>query len=135
MIESIKTLDCNILPEKRGKDHEINVRSILAAFIIGTGGTDVVRMMTMLGLGGGVAFDTMFFKYQKEVCGSILKRSREIVRKALLDEITITLHETMKGNLSDEQLSVCETLIKNNELNELHGNLPSIGLIVSYDMG
>ena len=116
-------------------DHEINLRSILAVFIIGTGGTNLGRMITMIGFGEGSAFNTMFFKYQKEVCRSVLKRSREIVRKALLDEITITLNKTMKDNLSGKQISEYKTLIQNDKLNEIHDSLPSIGLTVSYDIG
>ena len=76
VIESLNTFGFDKLPVKRGIDHEINVRSILAAFMTGTGGTDVARMMTMIGFGGGAAFDSMFFKCQKEVCRAILKRSR-----------------------------------------------------------
>ena len=85
--------------EKRGIENELNIRSILGAFMIGTEGTDVGRLMTMLGFGGGGSFDKMFFCNQSEVCRMMLVQPRKTLRTTLLHEVTITFREQMDGTL------------------------------------
>ena len=48
------------------KGSEVNLRSLLGAFMIGTGATDIARFMTMVGVGGGSAFERRFYSEQAE---------------------------------------------------------------------
>ena len=61
--------------------------------MIGTGGMDVSRMMTMMGFGDGGSFERLFYRNQSEVCRKRLIRCRKIVRIALLYEVIITFRE------------------------------------------
>ena len=77
-INSIKTpttkssLESN---ERCSIDYEINVRSILGAFMLGTAGTDVARLLTMIGIDGGPGFYKLFYRHQALVCSKFLSRS------------------------------------------------------------
>ena len=117
------------------KGSEINVRSLLGAFMIGTGAADIARFMTMVGVGGGSAFERRFYSEQAEACGVLLDRCNQIVRASLLEEIVLTMREQLNGKIAEDLLNQYETFIKNDELNKLPNDLPNIKLSISYDMG
>ena len=41
---------------------ELNLRAIIGAFMIGTGGSDVGKLMTMMGVTGGKSFERAFYR-------------------------------------------------------------------------
>ena len=67
---------------------ELYVRPLLGAFMIGTGATDIGRFMTMVGVGGGSAFERHFYLNQAEACRIILDRCNKIVRTSMLEELS-----------------------------------------------
>ena len=84
--EKIETPNANLF-----LNSEINVRCLLGAFMMGTGAGDVGKFMSMIGVGGGVAFERQFYFNQATACEIILRRCRAIVRKAMLQEISTRL--------------------------------------------
>ena len=94
------------------KGLEIHVRSLLGAFMIWTGATDIARFMTMVGVGGGSAFDRRFYSEQAEACGVLLDRCNQIVRASLLEEIVLTMREQLKGKIAEDLLNKYEIFIK-----------------------
>ena len=117
------------------KGSEVNLRSLLGAFMIGTGAIDIARFMTMVGVGGGSAFERHFYSYQAEACGVILDRCHKIVRASMPEETVLIMREQLEGKIAENLLNQYEIFIKNDELNKLPNDLPNIKLSISYDMG
>ena len=42
--------------------YDLNLRAILAAYMIGTGGFDITRFMTMMGVEDGSSFERKFYR-------------------------------------------------------------------------
>ena len=110
---------------------EINVRCLLGAFMMGTGAGDVGKFMSMIGVGGGVAFERQFYFNNATACEIILRRCRTIVRKAMLQEIAMTMREQYNELLSEEVINLYETLIVNDKLQEIPSYLPCIAITIS----
>ena len=54
-------------------NYEVNVRAILTAFSLGTGGNDVGKALSMLEIGGGMSFERNFAKHSPQI-GNIFRR-------------------------------------------------------------
>ena len=52
--------------------------------MMGTGATGICRFMTMVGVGGGSAFERQFYLNQSEACRIILNRCNKIVRSSMI---------------------------------------------------
>ena len=99
-VQSLKTAPNKMLDTNPFLNSEINIRCVLGAFIMGTGASDVGKFMSMIGVGGGSAFERQFFLNQERFSTIILRRCRSIVRKGMLEEIAITMKEQFKDVLS-----------------------------------
>ena len=65
MLKPLK-IDATLTSLSRGSsksfmvDYEINLRAILGAFMVGTGSSDVAKVITTMGIGGGASFERQF---------------------------------------------------------------------------
>ena len=64
MVHSLKTEQKQTPNTDLFLNSEINVRCVLGAFMMGTGAGDVGKFMSMIGVGGGVAFERQFYLNQ-----------------------------------------------------------------------
>ena len=103
--------------------------------MLGTAGTDVARLLTIIEIKGGYGFDKLFSRHKALVCSKILSRSQKIIRSALLNEFAVTFCETMKDKLTAEELKTNEQLVLQDKINEMNPDLPPTSLTMSYDMG
>ena len=103
--------------------------------MIGTGGSDVGKLMTMMGVTGGRSFKRSFYRSATFVQKKILKRCRVIVNTALREEINLTIEDLYEDNMNEEELSNIMEKITNGELETMNNQLQAIPLAVSYDMG
>ena len=87
--------------------HELrlNLRAILGAFMIGTGGSDIGKLLTMMGVSDGSSFERSFNRSANFVHQKILKRCREIVESALREEINLTIEDLYEDKIDEEELS------------------------------
>ena len=53
--------------------YEVNLHAILSAYMIGTGGYDICRIMTMLGISGGPVFERKFYRSRNFIHEKIIK--------------------------------------------------------------
>ena len=63
-------------------DFNLNFRAILMAYFLGTGGQDVGRSMSILGVGGGISFERSFYRHAPKIGTSIIKICDTIITEA-----------------------------------------------------
>ena len=73
--------------------------------MIGTGGSDVGKLLTMMGVHGDASFERFFYRSANFVQQKILKRCRAIVDSSLREEINLTIEELYEDKLDEEELS------------------------------
>ena len=74
-------------------EYQINVRYILGAFMIGTGVSDIGRLLMMTGVNVGGSFERPFYRSASFVQRKIINRCKLIVEEALREEIILTIEE------------------------------------------
>ena len=72
----------------------VNIRAILGAFMIGTGGYDVGKLFTMVGIPGGSSFERDFYRHEQYVHDRTIKRYKRIIDRSHRDEIRATVIKT-----------------------------------------
>ena len=73
--------------------------------MIGTGGSDVGKLMTMMGVTGGRSFKRSFYRSATFVQKKILKRCRVIINTVLREEINLTIEDLYEDSMDEEELS------------------------------
>ena len=68
-------------------DYEINLRTILGAFMVGTGLSDIGKVLIIMGIGGGASFERRYYRMGQYVHERILRRRRNIIKESLNEEI------------------------------------------------
>ena len=102
LVKSLKTDNIPSYEANMLLNSELNLRSLLGTFMMGTGAEDVSKFMSTIGAGGGPAFERQFYLNQSAACRIILCRCRVIVRNAMLEEIAITMwDQDAYGNSSN----------------------------------
>ena len=66
---------------------------MFCAFTNGTGGLDISRTLTMIGLGGGVKFEKFFFRNAPLVHRKILAVVNKLIKESLNNEVRATTDE------------------------------------------
>ena len=114
---------------------DLNIRAILGSFMIGTGGHDVGKLLTMMGIPGGSSFERGFYRHGQHVHDRIIKRCRAIIDRSLRDELKTTVTETWDAAKPHDLLTEALGLIDNGRYEELDDLIGPTPLSVSYDMG
>ena len=60
-------------PTRCFENYNVNIRAILMAFFLGTGGQDVGRAMSILGVGGGIPFERSYHRHAPAIGKKSLK--------------------------------------------------------------
>ena len=115
--------------------YQLNVRAMLSAFMNGTGGADITRTLTLMGL-GGKGFERSFYRHSRFMHEIIMRVTRRLIREGLLEEISASVRNMIEereiGTLEGE---VILSKIKKNELNDIETMNLQLPIAVSYDMG
>ena len=140
----VEPLQNNCLVEKKdvtigrlpGITYDLNLRSILCAFYLGTSGYDVERMSTFVGFHGGLGFERLFYRNIPLVIPRIKDVCNKIIHDARLDEIRACIKQKYP-ELEDTKLleDPIEYLKRNRTLSTHTLTEPSLAIIASYDMG
>ena len=115
--------------------YEINLRAILSAYMIGTGGFDICRVMTMLGISGGSVFERQFYRCSNYIHDKIIQVCVKVVQDALDEEIMSCCGAKMNDNATN---NIFETIDNNNANDEeLTGTnrCTAAPIDVAFDMG
>ena len=73
--------------------------------MIGTGGSDVGKLLTLMGVNGGSSFERSFHRSAIFVLQKILKGRRDIVDSTLREEINLIIEDLYEDKLDQEELS------------------------------
>ena len=68
-----------------------NIRAVLSAFYIGTGGGNVAKVLGMLGVGGALSFERNFTNHSPKVSKVIRKVCDSLIYQALIEEVVVTI--------------------------------------------
>ena len=114
---------------------DVSIRAILGAFMIGTGGHGVGKLLMLGRIPGSSSFERGFYRHWQYVHNRIIRRCKRIIDRSLRDEICATVIKTWDGakpqHLQTKALRLVDDA-KYDDLEELIGPTP---LSVSYDMG
>ena len=77
--------------QQRTLDFDLNIRAMLSAFYIGTGGYDIGGMASFFGIPGGRSFERTFHRHSHSIHCVILDECTKILEEALNEEIIATI--------------------------------------------
>ena len=92
--------------------YELNLRAILVGYMIGTGGFDISRVMTMIGIEGGSSFERQFYRSGSYVHEVVMGVCKDVVDEALREEMVVTTEEKLKDQLDSAAIENLKDNIK-----------------------
>ena len=119
MVDSILVNNMNEKPDhyeqRTTMTYQLNVRTMLTAFINGTDGWDVTRSLVLMGL-GSKSFERTFYRKSGYMHKIIMGVTKRFVHTALLDDIYTSI-VLCRGNLPkinklNHELKISENVIK-----------------------
>ena len=117
-------------------DYEINLRAMMAAFYCGTGGQDIAKALSFLGIPGGKSWEQAFTRHSPKMCDIISSVVNGVIRQSLEEEIKITIREILVTNkYTNEQIHTATTAFFAKDEQNIPALIRKVPLIVSYDMG
>lgn len=72
---------------------EVNIRAVLSAFYIGTGGGDVSKVLGMLGVGGSLSFERNFTNHSPKISKIIREVCDNLIYHSFVGEVIVTIKE------------------------------------------
>jgi len=116
-------------------ESEINIRAMMSAFYIGTGGFDIGNVTAFLGIPGGKSWERTYHRHSSSMTKHIMKVAEDEMRGALNEEIEATIRDKLDGKMDDEEIdnAVKAWFAKDDE--NIPDEIKTIGIAVSYDMG
>jgi len=121
--------------QHRTLDFDLNIRAMLSAFYLGTGGYDIGGMASFFGIPGGRGFERTFHTHSSTIHRVILDECTKILDEAMNEEIVATIHNKLKGSYSDADIKKYSNDFIQRKFDNLPDELKSVGIEVSYDMG
>ena len=86
-------------------DYEINLRAMMAAFYCCTGGADIAKAVSFLGVPGGKSWEKAFTRHSPKMCDIISFVVNIVIIKSLEEEIRIIIREKLvKSKYTNEQM-------------------------------
>ena len=116
-------------------DFALNIRAMLSAFYVGTGGYDIGGTASFLGIPGGRSFERAFHRHSDVVHNVILRECETIMDEAMNGEIIATIKEKLKGSYTDFEIEKYANNFITGKLDDLPAEIKTVGIAVSYDMG
>ena len=120
---------------KHALRYQINLRTVLTAFYIGTGGYDIGSIACFLGINGGRSWERSFHRHSETIHSVILETTKEILDNAFLGEVEATIRDECNGKFDDDEINKFITSYKKKQYTDLPESLQRVGISVSYDMG
>ena len=114
---------------------EVNIRAVLSAFYIGTGGGDVSKVLGMLGVGGSLSFERNFTKYSPKISKIVREVCDKLIYECFVEEIMVTMKEKYPSYNDEDKLKELKQYLIKKQFNKLPNHLPVIDISISYDMG
>ena len=78
-------------------EYQINIRGMMAAFLIGTGGFDIGELIGMFGLPGGTGWERQFHRHSPFLNQIVIDLADKMMKKSLVCEIDATIKEKLEA--------------------------------------
>ena len=82
-----------------------NIRAVLSAFYIGTGGGNVAKVLGMLGVGGALSFERNFTNHSPKVSKVIRKVCDNSIYQPFVEEVIVTIKEKLHFYADESNMS------------------------------
>ena len=115
-------------------EYQANLRCILGTFIIGTAGSNLGKVLTMMYVHGGAGFERVFYNSAAFLQRKTINRCRRIVTEALQKEIVLTIEDKMKDKMAEEEMMSIRKKITNGDLKVVDDNIGPAPPAESFDM-
>lgn len=115
-------------------DYEVNIRSILSSFYVGTGVLDIGLLNSCQGITGSENWERSYTRHVKPICKVIISVINEITEESLNEEIALIIREKLSGKY---EVSEIEELIKKKLAGVITGidKVYNVQIIITFDMG
>ena len=80
-------------------EYELNIRAMMAAFYIGTGGYDIGELVGMFGLPGGKGWERQFGRQSPFLNGIVIDLADKMMKESLILGINATIEEKLKKTI------------------------------------
>ena len=108
--------DKSSIGNERMLSYELNIRAILLAYMIGTGGFDICRIMTILGVGGGPEFERQFYRCSNFIHEKIIQVCVNVVQDALHEEMMLSRNAEIKYNATSSDIEMVNNDAANDDV-------------------
>ena len=86
-------------------EYELNVRAMMSAFYIGTGGFDIGELIGMFGLPGGKGWERQFGRHSPFLNGLVIDLAEKMMKESLILETNATIEEELREQkFSDDEI-------------------------------
>jgi hypothetical protein len=107
---------------------------MIAVLFLGVGGSDISKLLSMMGLNGGLSFERNFSRNAPAIMEPIREECAMIIEGAFKNEIIATL-KSKEWSDSDSEINELIKQVKQNTIENLPASFLPIPLTISYDMG
>jgi len=122
-------------PKGNTLDFTINIKAMLTAFYLGTGGLDIGGYASFFGLPGGRGWERSFHRNSPQVHAIVIAVATSIMEEAMIGEIKATIKEKLEGKYTEEEVDKAMDDFINEKWDDVPADILKIGITVSYDMG
>ena len=118
------------------QDASLNYRAALAAIHLGAGALDIVKCLSMIGIGGvNHNFERAYHRVLPQINNKIIDVCGDIIYAAMKKEIIATIRQKKKVELSNSDIKKLVQLINDDKFEEVNKQIGNVPLTISYDMG
>lgn len=86
-------------------EFDINLRAMMAAFYCGTGGADIAKAISFLGVPGGKSWERAFVRQSPKTCNIISSVVNGVIRKNLQEDGSYFVRIWLKVNTQMKKLT------------------------------
>ena len=117
-------------------EYELNIRAMMSAFYIGTGGFDIGELVGMFGIPGGAGWERQHSRHTPFLNQIIIDLAEKMMKESLHREIDATIRDKL-GNLGYTEEAVTRAINAWHEkrLEDIPTEILVLGITISFDMG
>lgn len=117
-------------------EYQINIRGIMAAFYIGTGGFDIGEFIGMFGLPGGIGRERQFHRHSPFLDQIVIDLADKMMKKSLDCEIDATIKDDLEVEGYNKKAVRCTIKAwHEKKVEDIPPQILRLGIAISFDMG
>ena len=117
-------------------EYELNIRAMMSAFYIGTGGFDIGVLVGMFGLPGGTYRERTHSRHTPFLNEIIINLAEKMMKESLRREIDATIRDKLEEKgYTDEAVTSAILAWHEKRNDEIPPEISILGIAISFDMG